>query len=69
LDLPLEIGFDVKLNFDMTLVDYPVTDIYARVMKTKYEEGHLLAGLEFTALSTETNTKLQMFVQMLVGAG
>jgi adenylate cyclase len=69
LDLPIEVGFDVKLNFDMTLVEYPVTDIYARVMKTKHEDGHLLAGLEFTALGTETNTKLQMFVQMLVGAG
>jgi adenylate cyclase len=69
LDLPIEVGFDVKLNFDMTLVEYPATDIYARVMKTKHEDGHLLAGLEFTALGTETNTKLQMFVQMLVGAG
>jgi adenylate cyclase len=69
LDLPLEVGFDVKLNFDMTLVEYPVTDIYARVMKTKHETGLWLAGLEFTALSAETNTKLQMFVQMLVGAG
>ena len=68
MDLPLEVGFDVKLNFDMTLVEYPATDIYARVMKIKHEDGHYLAGLEFTALGTETNTKLQMFVQILVGA-
>ncbi|SDO30059.1 adenylate cyclase [Rhodoferax sp. OV413] len=68
LDLPLEVGFDVKLNFDMTLVEYPVTDIYARVMKISHADGLVLAGLEFTALGTETNTKLQMFVQMLVGA-
>ena len=67
LDLPLEVGFDVKLNFDMTLVEYPATDIYARVMKTSHADGHVLAGLEFTALGTETNTKLQMFVQLLVG--
>nr|WP_315231126.1 adenylate/guanylate cyclase domain-containing protein [uncultured Albidiferax sp.] len=67
LDLPLEVGFDVKLNFDMTLVEYPVTDIYARVMKISHADGLVLAGLEFTALGTETNTKLQMFVQMLVG--
>lgn len=67
LDYPIEVGFDVKLNFDMTLVEYPVTDIYAQVMKTKPEDRHVLAGLEFTALGTETNTKLQMFVQMLVG--
>jgi adenylate cyclase len=69
LDFPLELQFDVKLNFDMTLVEYPVTDIYARVMKIKHEDGRLLAGLEFTSLGSETNTKLQMFVQMLVGAG
>ena len=68
VDVPLEVGFDVQLNFDMTLVEYPVTDIYARVMQVKHENGHWLAGLEFTALGTETNTKLQMFVQMLVGA-
>ncbi len=69
LELPIEVGFDVKLNFDMTLVEYPVTDIFARVAKIKHENGQVLAGLEFTALGTETNTKLQMFVQMLVGAG
>jgi len=68
LDFPIEIGLEVKLNFDMTLVDYPVTDIFAKVMKIKREDGHLLAGLEFTSLSAETNTKLQMFVQILVGA-
>ena len=68
LDFPIEIGLEVKLNFDMTLVDYPVTDIFAKVMKIKHEDGHLLAGLEFTSLSSETNTKLQMFVQILVGS-
>ncbi len=68
LDYPLELQQAVKLNFDMTLVDYPVNDVFARITKMKHEEGHLLAGLEFTALSSETNNKLQMFVQLLVGA-
>lgn len=68
LERPLAHQAEVSLDFDLTLVDYHVGDIRARVAKVKREGEHLLAGLEFTSISGETNAKIQMFVQLLVGA-
>ncbi|KQP21995.1 adenylate/guanylate cyclase domain-containing protein [Pseudorhodoferax sp. Leaf267] len=69
LERPLAHQVEVSLDFDLTLVDYHVGDIRAKIAKVKREGEHLLAGLEFTAISAETNAKIQMFVQLLVGAG
>lgn len=69
LERPLAPQDELALDFDLTLVDYRVDDIRARVAKVKREEGRLLAGLEFSAISAQTNAKIQMFVQLLVGAG
>lgn len=65
---PLQLQGEVKLEFDLPLVDYRATDVYARVITVKQEAGHWLAGLEFSALSAECNAKVQMFVQLLVGS-
>lgn len=69
LERPLLQQAEISLDFDLTLVDYHVGDLRARVAKVKREGEHLLAGLEFTSLSGETNAKIQMFVQLLVGVG
>jgi adenylate cyclase len=69
LERPLAHQVEVVLEFDLTLVEHHVNDIRARVAKVKREGEHLLAGLEFTSISSETNAKIQMFVQLLVGAG
>lgn len=69
LERPLAVQDEVALAFDLTLVDYQVNDVRARVAKVKREEGRLLAGLEFTHIGVESNAKIQMFVQLLVGAG
>lgn len=65
----LALHSEVKLEFDLPLVDYRAIDVYARVVTLKQEpEGLWLAGLEFTSLSAECNAKVQMFVQLLVAA-
>ena len=69
LERPLDNQMEVALDFGLTLVDYHASDIRAKVTKVKREGEHLLAGLEFTAISAETNARIQMFVQLLVGAG
>jgi adenylate cyclase len=68
LERPLEHQVEIALDFDLTLVDYHASDIRAKVAKVKREGEHLLAGLEFTSISAETNMKIQMFVQLLVGS-
>lgn len=60
---------ELKLDFQLPLVDYSATDIYARVVKVMEQDGRRLVGLEFTSLSAETNGAIQLFVQMLIQGG
>lgn len=68
LDEPLALQGEVALEFNLPLVDYRATEVYARVITSKQEGAHWLAGLEFISLSAECSAKLQMFVQRLVGS-
>lgn len=64
---PLPLHAEVRLDFDLALIDYRATDVYARVITVKQEGGECTAGLEFTSISPECSAKVQMFVQVLVG--
>lgn len=66
LDRPLALHTDVKLEFDLMLVDYRASDVYAKVMNVSRSGPRCLAGVEFTSLPAETDTKIQIFVQLLV---
>ncbi len=68
LEYPLELHDEVKLSFDLRLVEFKAAEIYAKVVKVKQEGDRLLAGMEFTSVSPETNAKIQLFVQLLVVA-
>ncbi len=68
LDHPLEAHDEVKLEFELPLVDFMATDIYAKVVKVKHSDNRLFAGIEFTSINPDTNMKLQLFVQLLVAA-
>ena len=63
-DVPLH--SEIKLGFELPLVAHHAQDIYARVVKRADGKGRHVAGLEFTSLSPESNSKLQLFVQMLL---
>ncbi len=67
-DHPLKAFDDVKLEFALPLVDFRVTDLYAKAVKIKQDSGRNLAGLEFTSADPDTNMKIQLFVQLLVSA-
>ncbi len=63
-DLPMHT--DLKLEFLLGLVDYRVTDVYAKVVKRVSDDGRMRYGLEFTAIKPEATQKIQLFVQLLV---
>ena len=65
----LDLQGEVRLSFDLTLVQYQARDIYARVVTLKSDAPHPLAGVEFTSTSAEFDARTQMFVQMMVAAG
>lgn len=63
---PLDAHSEIKLEFELPLVDYRVADVYARVITIKQEGDEWVAGLEFSSISEECRAKVQMFVQLLV---
>lgn len=67
-DDALAVHDEVKLEFDLSLVDYRATEIYATVVNLKLQEGQFMAGLEFTSIPPEANARIELFVQLLVGA-
>lgn len=65
---PLKAYDDVKLEFDLPLIDYKASDIYGKVVELEHDKSGHLAGIEFTSISHDTNMKLQLYVQLLVMA-
>ncbi len=65
----LDLQGEVRLSFDLTLVQYQARDLYARVVTLKTDTPHPMAGVEFTSTSAEFEARAQMFVQMMVAAG
>lgn len=67
---PLEPSAELRLEFDLPLVDCRATDVRVRVITLKQEEtsGLWLAGLEFMSLSPESSAAVRRFVQLLVSA-
>lgn len=63
---PLKALDDVKLEFDLPLVNLKATDIYAKVIKLIHDGSRYLAGFEFTSVSPDTDMKIRLFVQLLV---
>lgn len=57
---------EIKLDADLPLVGYQATDMYAKVVKTKQNEDTWWSGVEFTSISAQCNTQLQLFVQLLI---
>jgi adenylate cyclase len=57
---------EVKLAFELPGVGFRAEEIYARVVSVREQGGKHLAGLEFTSLSAQANSKIQLFVQMCI---
>jgi len=66
LDGDLPLYSEIKLDFDLPLVDYQAADVYAKVVGRKEAGGRARVGVEFTSVPPETNTKIQLFVQLLI---
>ena len=66
VDEELPLFSEIKLNFDLPLVDYMAANVYAKVVGQKARDGRSRVGVEFTVVPPETNMKIQLFVQLLI---
>jgi adenylate cyclase len=65
-DRGLAMYTEIKLDLDLPLLAYRATDMYARIVKVVDKGDRYLLGLEFTSVTAEANSKIQLFVQMLI---
>ena len=65
-DKELALHTEIKLEFDLPLVNYRAADVYAKVVSRKGGDADGCVGVEFTSVPPETNTKIQLFVQLLI---
>ena len=66
VEQPIALHSELKLAFDLPLLGYKAAEIYAKVVKLSEKDGRSLAGIEFTSVSPETESKIRLFVQMLI---
>lgn len=59
---------DIKLDFNIPLVDFEAFDVYSKVVQSRRVGNRYLSGIEFTSMSPDANMKIHFFVQMLVTA-
>jgi hypothetical protein len=56
----------LKLAFELPALGYRASEVYARIVASRGQDGRNLAGMEFTSLADETSAKVRLFVQMLL---
>lgn len=66
LNRELPLYSEIKLGFNLPMVDHQAQDVYAKVVSQKTLDGRIHMGAEFTSVPSETNVKIQLFVQLLV---
>jgi len=57
---------EMKISVDLSHVCYLAENIYGKVVNQKTRDERMLTGVEFTSVPPSVNTKIQLFVQMLV---
>jgi len=68
LEQELAVYTEIKISFDLNMVEYQARDVYAKILNRKPTEDSILMGSEFTSVPAEANTKIQLYVQFLVFA-
>ena len=66
MEQPLAPHSDVKMGLDMSLLGYKDSDIYAKILKTREEDGRFLSALEFTSVSVKSDLNIKHFIQLLI---
>lgn len=66
LDEDLPRLLEIKIEMHLPLVGYTAGDLYAKIVSAKPREGRNLSGIEFTSVSAQCNTYIQLLVQLLI---
>ncbi|MGZ5032587.1 MAG: adenylate/guanylate cyclase domain-containing protein [Usitatibacter sp.] len=64
--LPMSQFSELQVEFDLPLVGERVKSLYGKVIKVVPKAEKYRAGIEFTAMTAEHRSQIQLFVQMLI---
>ena len=63
---PQPLMTEMKISTDLSHVSYLAENIYGKVVNQNTRDDRILTGVEFTSVPAAVNTKIQLFVQLLV---
>ena len=66
LESELPVYSEIKLSFDLRMVEYRARDVYAKILGRNSGRSGVCMGAEFTSVPVDANMKIQLFVQFLV---
>ncbi len=66
LSVPAEQFTEVALEFDLPLVGQKIAELYGKIVKVVAKEDRTRVGIEFSSMSPEQRTAVQLFVQLLI---
>ncbi|HEX9434236.1 MAG TPA: adenylate/guanylate cyclase domain-containing protein [Burkholderiales bacterium] len=66
LERRLPLYSEVKLAFDLSFLGFRASDVYGRVVASRADGERFLIGVEFTSLDAQTQSRIELFVQMLL---
>ena len=69
VDDELPLYSEIKLEFELPLINFHVNDVYAKVVGQKPPQGRFMMGIEFTSVPPDANMQIQLFVQLLIFTG
>jgi len=66
LEVARPLHSELKLAFDLSFLGFRAADVYGRVVSSRQEEGRTFTGIEFTSVDAETQSRIELFVQMVL---
>lgn len=57
---------EIKLDLQLSLIEYKATDIYAKILTTRTTKGRHVSAIEFTSVSHQSDMNIKHFVQLLI---
>ena len=69
VDDGLPLYSEIKLEFELPLVNFHINDACAKVVGQKLPRGRFMMGIEFTSVPPDADMQIQLFVQLLIFTG
>ena len=64
--LQLEVFTEIKLTIALSMLGNEMSDIYAKVLRTKKQNGRYLTNFEFTSVHIYAKKAIKLFINRMI---